>query len=93
VTLHARANCDVAVVASLTSSDGTPVSERVTFTARVAPIIENVGTIVVAVLLAIGLLLGIVRTIRRGQRGRRGARVDAEKVPPLPVLGGSEDKT
>lgn len=93
VTLHARANCDVVVVASLTSKDGTPVAEPVAFTARVAPTIENVGTIVVGVLLAVGLVLGIVRTIRRGQSGRRGARIDAEKVPPLPVLGGSEDKS
>jgi hypothetical protein len=93
VTLHARANCDVVVVASLTSSDGTPVSERVAFTARVAPTIESVGTIVVGVLLAVGLVLGIVRTIRRGQSGRRGSRVDPDKPAPLPVLGGPEEKS
>jgi hypothetical protein len=42
------------------------------------------------VLLAIGLLLGIVRTVRRGQSARRGARTEAEATGPisLPVLGG-----
>ncbi len=93
VTLHARANCDVMVVATLASSDGTPVSEPVTFTARVTPTIESVGTIVVGVLLAIGLVLGIVRTIRRGQSARRGSRIEAEPQSPLPVLGGREDES
>ncbi|WP_426593852.1 DUF6049 family protein [Cellulomonas sp. McL0617] len=90
VTLHAFANCEVVVDSRLTAHDGTPVSAPMTFTARVAPTIESVGTKVVGVLLAIGLVLGIVRTIRRGQSGRRGTRVDAEKPPPLPVLGGGE---
>ena len=84
VTLHARANCDVVVVATLTSSDGTPVSEPVAFDARVTPTIESVGTIVVGVLLAIGLVLGIARTIRRGQSGRRGSRIEAEPQSPCP---------
>ena len=91
VTLRARANCDVRVVSQLTAADGTPVSAPMVFTARVAPTIESVGTIVVGVLLGIGLILGIVRTIRRGQSGRRGTRVDAEKPAPLPVLGGGSD--
>jgi hypothetical protein len=59
----------------------------------VAPTITSVGTIVVGVLLAVGLVLGIVRTIRRGQSGRRGSRVDPDKPAPLPVLGGPEDKS
>ncbi|MBO9556500.1 DUF6049 family protein [Cellulomonas sp.] len=96
VHLVANANCDVVVVAQLTSTDGAPVSAPVQFTARVSPTIENVGTIVVGVLLAIGLLLGIVRTVRRGQSARRGARTEAEGTGPvsLPVLGGPlEDPT
>jgi hypothetical protein len=84
VTLRARANCDVVVVSRLTSADGTPVSEPVAFTARVTPMIESVGTVVVGILLAIGLVLGIVRTVRRGQSARRGSRIDGE-VPPVPV--------
>lgn len=90
VTLHARANCDVVVVSRLTAADGTPVSEPVAFTARVTPTIESVGTIVVGVLLAIGLVLGIIRTIRRGQSARRGSRVDIEGAPPAPVEPAAE---
>jgi hypothetical protein len=93
VHLVANANCDVRIVAQLTSTDGAPVSPPVEFSAQVSPTIENVGTIVVGVLLAIGLVLGIVRTVRRGQSARRGARTEAEATGPisLPVLGGPID--
>ena len=54
-----------------------------------APTVENVGTGVVGALLALGLVLGIVRTVRRGQSARRGSRRAAEdEVRSLPVLGG-----
>ncbi|MDM7855022.1 DUF6049 family protein [Cellulomonas alba] len=78
VVLHATANCEVTVLAGLTNPAGQVVSAPVQFQARVAPTIESVGTIVVGVLLAIGLVLGIVRTVRRGQSARRGARLQAE---------------
>ncbi|WP_028051094.1 DUF6049 family protein [Cellulomonas sp. URHD0024] len=87
VTLNARANCEVTVVARLTSADGTPVSEPVSFVARVAPTIESVGTKIVGGLLAIGLILGIARTIRRGQSSRRGSRVDVEDPARTPQPG------
>lgn len=95
VTLSAHANCDVRVVAQLTTTSGSPVSAPVEFTARVQPTIENVGTAVVGVLLAIGLVLGIVRTVRRGQSARRGARLEAESDAPttLGVLGGAGEPT
>ncbi|KQR17190.1 hypothetical protein ASF78_07770 [Cellulomonas sp. Leaf334] len=91
VPLHARANCSVVVTAELTATDGLSVSPAVRFTAQVAPTIESIGTIVVGVLLAIGLVLGIVRTVRRGQSARRGARTEAEAgtSTSLPVLGGT----
>lgn len=91
VQLHARANCSVVVTAELTATDGLSVSPAVRFTAQVAPTIESIGTIVVGVLLAIGLVLGIVRTVRRGQSARRGARTEAEAgtSTSLPVLGGT----
>jgi hypothetical protein len=78
VVLHATANCEVTVVAALTNPAGQVVSAPVDFQARVAPTIESVGTIVVGVLLAIGLVLGIARTVRRGQSARRGARLEEE---------------
>jgi hypothetical protein len=90
VQLHAAANCEVTVTARLTSPTGLDVAQPVLFSARVAPTIENVGTIVVGILLAIGLVLGIVRTVRRGQSARRGARLEAEANAPLVLapLGG-----
>lgn len=95
IPLHARANCSVVVTARLTATDGLPVSPAVRFTAQVAPTIESIGTIVVGVLLALGLILGIVRTVRRGQSARRGAKRVAESDAPtsLPVLGGTPDET
>ncbi|QCB95052.1 DUF6049 family protein [Cellulomonas shaoxiangyii] len=93
VPVHATANCEVEVEAVLTSADGTPLSAPVTFLARVTPTIESVGTGVVGVLLAVGLVLGIVRTVRRGQSARRGARRvrEEEGTRPLPVLGGTPE--
>lgn len=93
IPLHARANCSVVVTARLTATDGLPVSPTVRFTAQVAPTIESIGTVVVGVLLALGLVLGIVRTVRRGQSARRGATSVAESDAPvsLPLLGGTPD--
>lgn len=78
LTLRATANCDVKVDVSLVSETGRVLADPVTFTARVAPTIESVGSIVVGVLLALALAFGIWRTVRRGQTSRRGARVAAD---------------
>lgn len=93
VAMHAIANCEVVVEAVLTGGDGVPLAEPVTFEVRATPTIESVGTAVVGVLLAVGLVLGVVRTVRRGQSARRGARrVDDEAgTRPLPVLGGTPE--
>ena len=88
VDLAAIANCDVRVDAQLVGQGGAAVSQTIGFSARVAPTIENVGTVVVGVLLAIGLVLGIVRTVRRGQSARRGDRHVPDTVPAPGVLGG-----
>ncbi|MBD7918751.1 hypothetical protein H9657_10755 [Cellulomonas sp. Sa3CUA2] len=93
VAVHAIANCEVVVEAVLTSADGTPLAEPVTFVVRASPTIESVGTAVVGVLLAVGLVLGVGRTVRRGQSARRGARLvhDDAGTRPLPVLGGTPE--
>jgi len=93
VAVHAIANCEVEVEALLTSEDGTALAQPVTFVVRASPTVESVGTAVVGVLLAVGLVLGVVRTVRRGQSARRGARLvhDDEGTRPLPVLGGSPE--
>lgn len=84
VDVQANANCDVDVDVYLLASDGTVVASPVMFSARLAPTIENVGTLVVGALLGLGLVIGIVRTVRRGQTANRGARVSAQAaaVPP-----------
>ncbi|MCL2465249.1 MAG: DUF6049 family protein, partial [Micrococcales bacterium] len=88
VTLQAIANCDVTVDVTLVGAGGTSVGQAVSFAARVAPTVENVGTVVVAIFLVIGLVLGIVRTVRRGRSARRGTRAAPEDIGPLRVLGG-----
>ncbi|GAA3816686.1 DUF6049 family protein [Cellulomonas soli] len=98
VALTATANCEVRVDALLTTATGHVVSPTVEFTARVSPTIEGVGTVVVGILLAVGLVLGIVRTVRRGQSARRGARTEAEaiatgEVASVGVLGGGAPAT
>lgn len=91
VPLEAHANCDVLVEVQLVGPSGQDVAEPIAFSARVSPTIESVGTVVVGILLALGLALGIVRTVRRGQSARRGARTVSESTGPvtLPVLGGT----
>jgi len=91
VPLEAHANCDVLVEVQLLGPSGQDVAAPIAFSARVSPTIESVGTVVVGILLALGLALGIVRTVRRGQSARRGARTVSESTGPvtLPVLGGT----
>lgn len=93
VPVHAIANCEVVVEAVLASADGTAVATPVTFVVRASPTIESVGTAIVGALLAVGLVLGVVRTVRRGQSARRGARRVAGDAGtrPLPVLGGAPE--
>lgn len=89
VTLHATANCEVQVEVVLVDPSGVGLSAPVELTARVQPTIESVFTLVVGAVLAIGLVLGLIRTVRRGQSARRGPRelAEADDVP-LGVLGG-----
>ncbi len=77
VDVQANANCDVDVDVYLLAPDGTVVASPAKFSARLAPTTENVGTLVVGALLALGLVVGIVRTVRRGQTANRGSRVSA----------------
>lgn len=60
------------------------VAEPQQFVVRVRADWESVGTVVVAVLLAVGMLAGIWRTVRRGRSPRRlaGATVDQPALPP-----------
>ncbi|MCC2307906.1 DUF6049 family protein [Cellulomonas chengniuliangii] len=78
VDVRATSACDVLVDVVLRAEDGTLVSTPVAFSARVTPSIEDVGLSIVGALLAVGLVAGIVRTVRRGQTAHRGARLAAQ---------------
>ncbi len=71
VPFDAVASCNVVVDVSLLASDGTPVADPTQFTVRVHADWENVGTAVAAGLLVLGLVVGLWRTVRRGQTARR----------------------
>lgn len=73
VPFHAVGSGDVRVAVALLGPDGAPIAAPELFTVRVRADWENVGTGVVAGLLALALVVGIVRTIRRGQTAQRGA--------------------
>ncbi|WP_129338408.1 DUF6049 family protein [Cellulomonas endophytica] len=89
VPFEARANCDVRVTAVLTGADGEPVSAPVTFEARLSPTIESVGTAVVGAVLAVGLVVGVVRTVRRGQGASRGLGRRGGTATTTPPAGGA----
>ncbi|MCL2092121.1 MAG: DUF6049 family protein [Micrococcales bacterium] len=88
ITLYAQANCQVTVQATLVGANGVEVTnDPVEWKTKVRAQFEIVGTAVVGVLLGLGLVLGVVRTVRRGQSGRRGDRTTTDPVR-LGVLGG-----
>ncbi|HUX70015.1 MAG TPA: DUF6049 family protein [Cellulomonadaceae bacterium] len=71
VPFDAVASCNVVVDVSLLTTDGTPVADSTQFTVRVHADWENVGMAVAAGLLVLGLVVGLWRTVRRGQTARR----------------------
>jgi hypothetical protein len=73
IPFHAVGSGDVGVQVTLLTPDGVPLGAPQQFTVTVRADWENVGTAVVAGLLGVALVVGIVRTIRRGQTSRRGA--------------------
>lgn len=82
VPFNAVASCNVVVDVSVLTSDGTPVADPTRFTVSVHADWENVGTAVVAGLLVVGLIVGLLRTVRRGQTARRARmRGDGQATP------------
>lgn len=73
VPVRAIGSGDVRVLVRLTGPDGEVVAEPYAFDVRVRAEWETVGTAVVAGLLALLVLGGVVRTIRRGRSTRRTA--------------------
>ena len=73
IPLHAVGSGDVAARVVLTTTAGHLVDSDTVFTVRVRAEWENIGTAILAGLLAIGLAVSIVRTARRGRGASRGA--------------------
>lgn len=73
VPVRAIGSGDVSVVVRLTGPDGEVVAEPYGFDVRVRAEWETVGTAVFGGLLALLVLGGVVRTIRRGRSARRTA--------------------
>lgn len=71
VPVHAIQSADVEVAVELRTAAGTLIDDSAVFVVRVRADWEGIGTAVLGALLAVGVVVGLVRTIRRG-RGRRG---------------------
>ncbi|GGC01095.1 DUF6049 family protein [Cellulomonas carbonis] len=70
VPVHAIQSADIDVVVQLSTTGGEVVDES-TVQVRVRAEWEGIGTAVLGALLALGVVVGVVRTIRRGRTGRR----------------------
>lgn len=77
VPVHAIQSADLAVRVELSTPDGVLVDDSTVLTVRVRAEWEGIGTAVIGVLLALGVVVGVIRTIRRGRTGSRSAPVDS----------------
>ncbi|WP_024286363.1 DUF6049 family protein [Cellulomonas sp. KRMCY2] len=78
IPVHAIQSADLGVVVELRTVQGTVINDQTAFTVRVRAEWEGIGTAVIGALLALGVVIGLIRTIRRGRRGTRSApRLDA----------------
>lgn len=77
VPVHAIQSADLAVRVELSTPDGVLVDDSTVLTVRVRAEWEGIVTAVIGVLLALGVVIGVIRTIRRGRTGSRAAPVDS----------------
>ena len=85
IPVHAVANGDVAVDVDVLTPSGSLLTTGDPFVVRVRADWENRATLVVALLLAVGVVVGVTRTVRRGRRETRlsvaAARAETEESP------------
>ncbi len=70
IPVHGVQTADVAAAVELLTPDGVLLDDSTTVTVKVRAEWESIGTAVIGGLLAIGFVLGLFRTIRRGRRRR-----------------------
>ncbi|WP_250448185.1 DUF6049 family protein, partial [Actinotalea sp. C106] len=76
--VHGIQSADVAVAVEVRTPEGVVVDDSTVLTVRVRAEWESIGTAIIGALLAVGVVIGVVRTVRRGRRGTRGEpRVDS----------------
>ncbi len=81
IPVHGVQTADVAATVELLTPDGVLLDDSTTVTVKVRAEWESIGTAIIGGLLALGFVLGLFRTIRRGRRrGRR--RGDLTGGPP-----------
>lgn len=73
IPVHGIQSADVPVTVVLSTTDGTVIDDSTVLDVRVRAEWEGIGTAVLAALLALGLVTGLIRSIRRGRTGRRAA--------------------
>lgn len=73
IPVHAVQSADVSVTVQVLTPGGAIVDDDTTFLVRVRAEWEGIGTAILGALLAVGLVVGLVRTIRRGRTSRRAA--------------------
>lgn len=89
VPVHAIQSADLAVRVELSTPDGVLIDDSTVLTVRVRAEWEGIVTAVIGVLLAVGVVVGVVRTIRRGRAGSRAAPVDSGPDALSPEQAGS----
>ncbi|WP_265523705.1 DUF6049 family protein [Oerskovia flava] len=91
VPVRAIGSGNVTVDVEVLSLDGTVVAQPAEFVVRVRADWESVGTAIVAVLLTVGLVAGVWRTIRRGRSPRRAAGATVDQPAPAPATTTEEE--
>ena len=77
IPVHAIQSADLNVGVEVRTPDGVLVDAQTSLPVRVRAEWEGIGTAVIAGFLALGVVIGLIRTIRRGRTSRRGAPVVA----------------
>ena len=75
IPVHAVQSADVDVAVEVRTAQGVLVDDSTVFQVRVRADWEGIGTAVIGALLALGVVIGLIRTIRRGRTARRSAPV------------------